>query len=489
MDCSLEPSSSIVLNRPQSSPIVPNRPQSSPIVLGHSQFSPVLSSRDSHMANTTSIHPACDCAEHQTNYQNWPRENAEIRIASCMRVCPFCAKRHSNASRLRKHLRQRKYRDRNISIASERPGAVGVGHFPVHNQQKSQNQDCIGNHLKSYSPILSTNSVQSTPQDDLNSSLREIQANFGPEFGVLSICHLSYWNRMSEQNQDLWLESTSSVPRLLNSSHCWRVRAPLARELFMDTIEEISTVTSTTQKSSESRFRANFQGEVDEKLDPYIVLSQLIDPDLNKPAFLTGLRLPSIDHFGFCSPCEMSTTIEPFDETNDQVNLTPKYSFVDLHIDYGADGLSTVIGDCRKIWLLYPPTDDNLNAMKSIDGQRGKLVRLMRRLEGGVLVETTSSHAIFLPAGCAHATFTLQGGYLVAKDFTTAKSLSAIASFITCGLDENLPTEAREICFDWFERCLDVTLSQQRVVAAISAWLKAEKKTCKLGIDSSKVAS
>ncbi|KAJ5543651.1 hypothetical protein N7513_007159 [Penicillium frequentans] len=407
------------------------------------------------MANTTSIHPACDCAEHQTNYQNWPRENAEIRIASCMR-----------------HLRQRKYRDRNISIASERPGAVGVGHFPVHNQQKSQNQDCIGNHLKSYSPILSTNSVQSTPQDDLNSSLREIQANFGPEFGVLSICHLSYWNRMSEQNQDLWLESTSSVPRLLNSSHCWRVRAPLARELFMDTIEEISTVTSTTQKSSESRFRANFQGEVDEKLDPYIVLSQLIDPDLNKPAFLTGLRLPSIDHFGFCSPCEMSTTIEPFDETNDQVNLTPKYSFVDLHIDYGADGLSTVIGDCRKIWLLYPPTDDNLNAMKSIDGQRGKLVRLMRRLEGGVLVETTSSHAIFLPAGCAHATFTLQGGYLVAKDFTTAKSLSAIASFITCGLDENLPTEAREICFDCNFRMV-----------------KGRKKTCKLGIDSSKVAS
>lgn len=135
-----------------------------------------------------------------------------------------------------------------------------------------------------------------------------------------------------------------------------------------------------------------------------------------------------------------------------------------------------MIGDCRKIWLLYPPTDNNLTAMKSIDGQRGKLLRLAHQLEGGVLVETTSSNAIFLPAGCVHATFTLQGGYLVTKDFTTEKSLNAISSFIVYGLDENLPTEAREICFDWFERCLDVTLSQQHVITAVSAWLKAGKK-------------
>jgi hypothetical protein len=40
--------------------------------------------------------------------------------------------------------------------------------------------------------------------------LREIQANFGPEFGVLFKCHLSCWNRMSDQNQRLWLKSTSS---------------------------------------------------------------------------------------------------------------------------------------------------------------------------------------------------------------------------------------------------------------------------------------
>jgi hypothetical protein len=217
------------------------------------------------------------------DYQDWPRENAEIRIASCMRVCPYCAKRHSNASRLRKHLRQRKYRERNISIALERPGAVGVGHFALEHQQGaykiSQNQDCIGNDLKYSGPILSIESVQSEYPEDLSSILREIQTNFGPKFGGLFKCHLSYWNRMSDQNQDLWLKSTSSVPCLLDGSNCWRGRAPLARELFMDTIKEISTEVSKTQKSSESRFRSNFQGEVDEEFDPYVVLSQLIDPD------------------------------------------------------------------------------------------------------------------------------------------------------------------------------------------------------------------
>jgi hypothetical protein len=93
--------------------------------------------------------------------------------------------------------------------------------------------------------------------------------------------------------------------------------------------------------------------------------------------------------------------------------------------------------------------------MKTVDGQRAKLVRIMHQLEGGIMVETTAAHAIYIPAGCIHATFTLQGGFLVAKDFTTSKSITAMAAYITCGLHENLPEQAREACFGWFERCLD----------------------------------
>lgn len=114
--------------------------------------------------------------------------------------------------------------------------------------------------------------------------------------------------------------------------------------------------------------------------------------------------------------------------------------------------------------------------MRSVDGQRAKLVRLLHRLEGGVLVETTSSHALTIPAGCAHATFTLQGGYLITTDFTTVKSLISIATYISNDLDEALPPEAREISFEWFQRCLDFTLAQQHTTRAVCAWLKAEPK-------------
>lgn len=49
-----------------------------------------------------------------------------IRVALCMRVCPYCGKRHSNISHLCKHPRQRKYRARNLSVEMERGGPDGV---------------------------------------------------------------------------------------------------------------------------------------------------------------------------------------------------------------------------------------------------------------------------------------------------------------------------------------------------------------------------
>lgn len=61
-------------------------------------------------------------------------------------------------------------------------------------------------------------------------------------------------------------------------------------------------------------------------------VSQLVDPDPNKTAFLTGLRLPIVDDLGFRVPHDLCRVFEPFSESNNQVNLTPKHSFVDLHI-------------------------------------------------------------------------------------------------------------------------------------------------------------
>lgn len=142
--------------------------------------------------------------------------------------------------------------------------------------------------------------------------------------------------------------------------------------------------------------------------------------------------------------------------------------------DYGADGISTLVGKCQKIWLLYPPTKCNLRAMLTVDGQRAKLSRIMHQLEGGVLLESTAACAIYIPAGCIHATFTLQGGFLIAEDFTTSKSINAVATYITSELDKSLPAHVGETCFSWFERCLDVCLTHRQFSQAIRAWIEAE---------------
>ena len=112
--------------------------------------------------------------------------------------------------------------------------------------------------------------------------------------------------------------------------------------------------------------------------------------------------------------------------------------------------------------------------MRTVEGQKAKLAQLMQCLEGGIIMKTTSDQAVYIPASCIHATFTLHGGYLVTKDFTTSRSLYAISSYIAHQLDRSLPEEAREICFEWFERCLDVYLTQQQVIEAIRAWINAE---------------
>lgn len=114
--------------------------------------------------------------------------------------------------------------------------------------------------------------------------------------------------------------------------------------------------------------------------------------------------------------------------------------------------------------------------MKAVDGQRGRLARLVQQLEGCVVVETNSSRAIHIPAASIHATFTLQGGFLIAKDFTTSKSLMAISEILANGLEECLPVDARSVCFEWFERSLDISLAHSKTLEAVYAWLRAETK-------------
>jgi hypothetical protein len=68
------------------------------------------------------IYRGCKCPTHQEIYSNWPTHNAELTIAQCMRTCVYCGKDFTNAAELRKHMKQIKYAQRNLSIYQETRG-------------------------------------------------------------------------------------------------------------------------------------------------------------------------------------------------------------------------------------------------------------------------------------------------------------------------------------------------------------------------------
>ena len=66
------------------------------------------------------IYKSCTCPEHQEVYSNWPTRDAELKIAKCMRNCPYCGMERSTASELRRHLRQARYVRRNLTVVEEK---------------------------------------------------------------------------------------------------------------------------------------------------------------------------------------------------------------------------------------------------------------------------------------------------------------------------------------------------------------------------------
>ena len=58
----------------------------------------------------------CRCPSYQDIYNDWPTQDAELRIAKCMRVCVYCGKDFENAAVMRGHMK-RIYARKNITIS------------------------------------------------------------------------------------------------------------------------------------------------------------------------------------------------------------------------------------------------------------------------------------------------------------------------------------------------------------------------------------
>ena len=146
--------------------------------------------------------------------------------------------------------------------------------------------------------------------------------------GVLYQAQLSTLDNITPEIRSMWEQSTTSLPRALRAEQCWNPRPLTNKELVLATLDFFN------DKSMDCRstYTVFSRGDRDDSVDLQEAIAQLCDPEPTNPVFLTGLRLPLLSNGLFRTPVELSNFVEPYEETNIQLNLTPKYSFVDLHI-------------------------------------------------------------------------------------------------------------------------------------------------------------
>jgi hypothetical protein len=68
------------------------------------------------------VYKGCRCPSHQEIYNDWPRHNAELTIAQCMKICVYCGKDFAVAAEVRKHMRRYHCDQQNVRIRVETLG-------------------------------------------------------------------------------------------------------------------------------------------------------------------------------------------------------------------------------------------------------------------------------------------------------------------------------------------------------------------------------
>lgn len=116
---------------------------------------------------------------------------------------------------------------------------------------------------------------------------------------------------------------------------------------------------------------------------------------------------------------------------------------------------------CRKIWLMFPPTGHNFRLLEAELGQSTRLARIGGDLEGGIIVETDSTQAVFIPSGCLHACLTTAGGFLVSIDCTTRASARPFSRYLQRQFYGELDVEGQRVVFYKFLNTLEVAIDNE----------------------------
>lgn len=299
-----------------------------------------------------------------------------------------------------------------------------------------------------------------------NETIEELLRNGNFEHWLpsdLALANLCALDEVTETTAEIWKNHTTRPPVAVATNGCFTSAEPTEEDLWR---------AAFGAKGS----KVFVNGEENERPDNFaLAFLQLYRPNKRCPISVIGIQ-PSKTALSseYLVPSSLATYVTAHAQRDVIYNLTPTYSFVDLHIDYGADGISKTMGECEKYWFLFPPTQRNLDLLASVHGEQGRLRKLLNRLECGIIAKTRSSEALYIPSGCIHATCTTSGGFLVAKDFVTTRTYQYIAALLRSEYFKIFDVESRELCMKWFVISLEVAAQYQPILAVCEIWVASE---------------
>ncbi|KAI1322671.1 hypothetical protein F5Y16DRAFT_30647 [Xylariaceae sp. FL0255] len=269
----------------------------------------------------------------------------------------------------------------------------------------------------------------------------------------------------------IWARLGLRPPILFPAAECWQ-RKPPVDEYLTDLLHGFSKSTTKVYSRGKPHDPIN--------LPPlHEVLRQLHSPDLSSTKYAINifaeaveLRVPNrlVGYFPVYQDSDLVTT----------TNITPKFSAAELHVDHGKHGVTLLHGGCVKLWVLYPLTPHNLERFSTLHRSDTTFIELQGQLEGGELCVQTEHQAIYLPPGCIHGTYTLQGGLTPGIEFSTVECLEPAAKMW------DLNSERARLCGNDCYPLLEAVImglrseTPARRVEAMEILCPKYKRVCKL---------
>ncbi|PVH83869.1 hypothetical protein DL98DRAFT_652299 [Cadophora sp. DSE1049] len=475
------------------------------------------------------------CTCHPLNEADWPLKSATIQVAWCMERCPYCGQKFPSCFDLQDHLEGKNYQDRKLKLlpqlktlalaptnlpqlrfteSKSRDASIISSRTPTRinsrqstssrtvpapkPSQKSALKDFVETsnsppkeHLKSLSieSSISTSDQKAneTPRISSDSELQRFLQRL-EEFGtaiknIIEDVTLTTLMTMNKSQMDLWNGSTTTWPQIFRAEECWKKKSPSSEELILETLDLIAARKAAEKRNKVDDYKVYIvpysQGLVDSDMDPRKAIAQLHEPDKSNPVGLIGYRLPKFMpdvNPGFVTPAALTKFVEPFNEENRQVLLTPKFWATDLHIGIQLRRVIHSHRNMREALAYVSSYAKESQAHESADGQRSKLERIGKDLEGGLMIHADSTQALYIPAGCIHAVYTLHGGFLVTLEFTTPRSVKVLSALLNAQFDRFKDQWLQSELPGQFIDSVGLALTQNQTQVGIDAWITTQDR-------------